>query len=376
MRILIAPDKFKGALDATGVADALAAGCRDALPSAQITCCPMADGGEGSGALLAHAAGAEQRTVTVRDPLGRERAARWWFDPPRRTAIVEMAEASGLWLLDEVQRDATQTSSFGTGELIRQACVAGARHVTLCVGGSATVDGGAGCLQALGWELVDRRGAVISEPASGSVLARVANVRPPKNAVPAAITILCDVTNPLLGENGAAPVFAPQKGASSQQVRDLEMGLQNWARVLQRCTGKNPRAAVGGGAAGGLPAGLFAACDARLVGGFDEIARRVGLRAKFEDCDLTLTGEGRIDEQTVGGKVVAGVARIGADRGVPVAAFAGQVRPITQLAETIGLRDIVAITPPATPLKTALSATAANLRRAAADFLRSRGSCG
>lgn len=375
MKILIAPDKFRNALDAQDVGEALAAGARQACPSAEIIVCPMADGGEGTGRLLAEAAAAQQRTSRVRDPLGRERDARWWWDQQTAAAIIEMAEASGLNLLTGAERDATRTTSYGTGQLIRAAIDAGARNVTLCVGGSATVDGGAGCLQALGWELIDQTGECIRELAAGGTLERIGEIRPPEPIPRLSSEVLCDVNNPLLGPRGAAAIFGPQKGASPTQVRQLEAGMKNWAAVLTACTGHEVSDLPGAGAAGGLPAGLAAALTAKLVPGFDEVARRLELRAKLAGCDLCLTGEGRLDEQTVGGKVVSGVAELGRQVGVPVVALVGDVRPpsgqtVAQLARTVGLREIVVVTPPNTPTEAALAAAADNLRTAVRRFLR------
>lgn len=374
MKALIAPDKFKDALDAAGVAEALAAGVRDARPAAEIVVCPLGDGGEGTGRLLASALQAQEQSAAVLDPLGRQREARWWLCPDRETAVVEMAEASGLALLEVAQRDALRTTSFGTGQLLRTAQEAGRRRVLLCVGGSATVDGGAGCLQALGWKFVDHSGATISEPVTGGMLPSIARVQSPLKAWAGSLDILCDVDNPLLGPRGAAAVFGPQKGATSAGVRQLERGLAHWADVLVRCGGMDMRALAGGGAAGGLPAGLVAALGAHLRPGFAEVARQVGLHDKLAGCDLCLTGEGRIDDQTAGGKVVAGVARLAAEHRMPVLAFTGaaRLRPgqtLEDLGRGIGVERIVVISPGDMPLPEALAATAANLRRAAREAM-------
>ena len=387
MRILVAPDKFRDALDAQSAADALAAGVRDVRPDAEITCCPLGDGGEGTGRILAEVLHAEERTATVLDPLGRPRTARWWLCPTASpAAVVEMAEASGLALLAPGERDPLRTTSFGTGQLLHAALAAGARHILLCVGGSATVDGGAGCLQALGWEFADAAGGVIPPPIAGGTLARVASLRPPATALRAVIDVLCDVDNPLLGPRGAAQVFAPQKGASPEAVHALESGLAHWTDVLERFGAPGVRAVPYGGAAGGLPAGLVAALSvrlpvgfaaalgARLLGGFDEVARHLRLADKLRGCDLCLTGEGRLDEQTGGGKVVAGVARLAQAANVPTIAFVGALRTARaqsadQLAALLGLQRVIVVTPPGTPLSEALPATALNLRRAASELL-------
>lgn len=372
MRVLIAPDKFKDALDAEVVAAALAAGVRDARPDAEIECCPLADGGEGTGRILARALGAEERCAGVLDPLGHERRAQWWLRAAQRLAIVEMAEASGLALLQAGERDALRTSSYGTGQLLRAAADAGCTHVLLCVGGSATVDGGAGCLQALGWQFVDMAGAPLSGRMCGGALIDAGSIRPPAARLALSIDILCDVDNPLLGPRGAAPVFGPQKGASAAGVEELERGLALWADVLEHSCGCDVRALPAGGAAGGIAAGLVAACGARLRPGFDEVALHVDLRGKLAGCELCLTGEGRIDDQTAGGKAVAGVARLAGQAGVDTIALAGAVRlrkgqTIDDLARAVGVRRIVLITPAGIPLEAALAATATNLRCAARE---------
>ncbi len=377
MHILIAPDKFKDALDAPGVAAAMAAGVRDAIPGAEVTCCPLGDGGEGTGRLLAAARGMQSQAVGVLDPLGRPRQATWWLDTAGDAGIVEMAEASGLWLLAPQERDAIRTSSFGTGQLLRAAIGAGARALTLCVGGSATVDGGAGCLQALGWRILWRGEEV--PLACGGALDRVVAIEPPADVDVlrgVRLTILCDVNNPLLGPCGAAAVFAPQKGATPAQVATLQANLCHWADVLERATGVAVRDLPGAGAAGGLPAGLAAATGARLVGGFDEVARQVRLREHIRGADLVLTGEGCLDPQTAGGKVVAGVAALAArESSRPVLALVGAWRGAAhatrrEAAARLGLREIIVITPPGTPLEVALAQTECHLRVAARRAVR------
>ena len=375
MRILVAPDKFKDALDAHEVAAALAAGVR--ADDVEIISCPLGDGGEGTGRLLADALQAEQRVSEVLDPLGRERAAYWWIDRKSRTGIIEMAQASGLHLLTPDERDPTRTTSYGTGQLTRAALDVGCRHLTLCVGGSATVDGGAGCLQGLGWRLLDAKGAPIEEPLAGAALPKVARIAPPDAEMAADIEILYDVTNPLLGPRGAAAVFAPQKGASAAQVRQLEAALHHWANVLAGFATRDVSEIAGTGAAGGLPAGLVATTEARLRAGFDEVAHHLKLREKAADSDLILTGEGRLDEQTGSGKVVAGVARLGQELGKPVVACVGAARTATgedprQLGRRLGLQDVVVVTPPGTPTDVALARAADNLKEATARYLTAR----
>ncbi len=377
MRILLAPDKFKDALDAAQVCAAMAAGLRDACPDVQIVQCPLADGGEGTGAILAQALEAERRAAEVLDPLGRPVAAHWWWAPRRQLAIVEMSQASGLWRLAPQERQGGRTTSYGTGQLIAAAIQAGAARVLLCVGGSATVDGGSGCLQALGWKLLNGAGNVIFAHGCGELLDQVRGVRPPPGGGPdVLIDVLCDVDNPLTGPRGAACVFGPQKGVASAELARIERGLENWAALLRRVTGRDLRYDAGAGAAGGLPAGLAAALEARLCPGFDTVAHVAGLAARLAQCELVLTGEGRLDEQTLGGKVVGGVARVAGGAGVPLVVLAGSVQRAepslrSDWLAALPARDIIEITPAGMPLATALSQTAALLRRASCEFLKS-----
>jgi len=376
VRILIAPDKFRHALDAARVAAALAAGARAARPEAELVLCPLGDGGEGTGRILANVLGAAPRQTLVLDPLARPHAATWWWHEEQRLAIIEMAQASGLALLADDERDPLRTTSFGTGQLLRAAADAGASHALLCVGGSATVDGGTGCLQALGCRLLDDSGRVLPEPAGGATLPRIARVQPGP-PLPMTIDVLCDVENPLLGPRGAAAVFGPQKGADRLTVRKLAEGLAHWAEIVGPVGEGDLAARRGTGAAGGLPFALVALCRARLCSGFDAVAEHVRLDDQLAGCNLCLTGEGRIDDQTASGKVVAGVARRAARYQIPTWAFCGQVRcgpgrTLADLAQSIGAEQIIVITPANTPLARALAETEANLRRASEAALTTR----
>jgi len=375
MRVLIAPDKFRDALDATRVAETLARAVREAVPTAQVDCCPLSDGGEGTGEILGAALGARPRSVTVTDPLGRPCAARWWLVPGHSHAIVEMAEASGLKRLSPRERNPLGTSTYGTGMLMRVAMDFGCTSMWVAVGGSATVDGGAACLQALGFRMYDQRGRTIDEPLTPRRLTDVARLQPPENPPKCALTVLCDVHNPLLGPEGAAPIFAGQKGADAAAIRQLEEALSHWALLLADLSGRDVGSLPHGGAAGGLAVGLAAALNARLVGGFECVARCVQLEKRVAHADLVLTGEGRLDAQTVGGKVVAGVARLAARHAKPVVAFVGQVARSNgdgadAIGRALGLHALHVITPAGTPPEEALSRTAENLYRCATEYLR------
>ena len=376
MRILIAPDSFKEALDAEDVAAALAEGVRAARPDAEVDCCPLGDGGEGSARILARACGAEELRRDISGPRGRRRMARWWRHSGSQTAYIELAEAAGLALLSPAERDPLRTTTYGVGELLQCAVDRGCKSLLLCVGGSATVDGGAGCLQALGCRFHNATGDLIDEPLSGGRLRDVARIDVPSNPIEA-LTVLCDVDNPLIGPEGAAPVFAPQKGADAATVRELAAALDHWANVLNDATGRDVRTIPHGGAAGGIAAGLHAALGAQLVPGFHAIAERLCLRDRVARADLVLTGEGRFDAQTARGKVVAGVARLAQSRGVPAVALVGAAdgdeTARKHAARRLGLRDVCVITPSGTKIGDALAETRANLYRAARALLEGEG---
>lgn len=374
MRVLVAPDKFKDALDANAVSEAIAAGLRAANPSAEIVMCPLADGGEGTGVILARHLNAEMRSECVLDPLGRIRAASWWQTPDGRTAIVEMAEASGLALLRRHERDALRATSYGTGQLIAAARAAGCDEVLLTVGGSATMDGGAGCLQALGWQLIDADGHALPKPADATALERTADLRPPEGGVPT-MRILCDVDNPLVGARGAANVFAPQKGADAAAVARLARAHARWANLLERIAGREIRNVPHGGAVGGLPAALMALSAARACYGFDVVADIVALEARLRCADLCITGEGRLDDQTAGGKTVAGVARLAQRYGVSTVVLCGAVRlqehqTLTELAQALGVARIQELGRADEPLAQSLRETRTRLQDAAEHILR------
>ncbi|MCG3126367.1 MAG: Glycerate 3-kinase [Phycisphaerae bacterium] len=371
--ILVAPDKFKGSLSAAEAAAAMADGVRDACADAAVDVCPLADGGEGSGEILAAALGARRREVEALDALGRPRVAAWWLEAGTSTAIVEFAQIAPMVRGATVQ-DVLRATSYGVGQVLAAAAGAGARHVLLCCGGSGSVDGGAGCLQALGFEFIDRDGRRIDVPLGGEGLARVAGVQAPAAHVDVAIDVLCDVDNPLCGERGAAPVFAPQKGATAPEAVDaLARNLTTWAGLAKRITGIRIADVAHGGAAGGVPAGLHAFTGARLLSGCEAIARAVRLEERMAAARLCLTGEGRLDAQTAGGKVVAGVARVARARGVPVVAFAGQVDGDAAVGEPLGLRAAIAISPAELDHASALARAAQLLRAAVGDYLRTVG---
>lgn len=338
--IAIAPDSFKGALDALGVAKAIASGLGEVLPDASFRLIPMADGGEGSAGAWADAVGAEIVTTGAADPLGRPIEASFAFSEVDSTAVIEMAAASGLPLLALSERNPLLASTAGTGDLIRKALDLGARKIVLCIGGSATNDAGTGMATALGARFLDSNGHPL--PPGGSALADLASIDlsgldPRLDET--AIEVACDVTNPLCGPSGASCVYGPQKGASEADVARLDAALAHLATIAEKELGVPADLACrpGSGAAGGLGYGLAAFLGATFRRGVEMIADEVGLADKLAGCDLVITGEGRIDSQTVNGKTPAGVAAVAKKRDLPVIAICGCVGTGYEAVHGIGI---------------------------------------
>jgi glycerate kinase len=312
----VAPDSFKGSLTSVQVAEALRAGWLRARPNDEVLVAPLADGGEGTLVAIAAAGGWDWCEVAAHDPLGRPVRARWLRSSDGARGIVELAEASGLSRLGSRERDPLAASTLGTGEVIRAALDAGVRRITLGIGGSATTDGGAGILQALG--------ASVSEDAVdlSGLDPRLADVE---------LRIACDVTNPLLGERGAAATYGPQKGATLHDVRLLNKRLESFADALEAATGRRERDTPGAGAAGGTGFGLLAIRDRlrslELVPGVGLVMDETDLAGKLGRADIVVTGEGRIDEQTAFGKTALGVAMRALEAGLPCIAVGGGVTP-------------------------------------------------
>lgn len=362
MRVICAPDKFKGSLTAEEAARAMERGVRRAVGEGSVAVverCPVADGGEGTVEALLSATGGRRQVSVVTGPRGEPVRATWgmWDDARRgRTAVVEMAAASGWSLLSPDDRDPTRTTTFGTGEMIRAALDAGAEHLVLGIGGSATCDGGCGAAQALGVRFWIDRGQgpqPLDRPVTGGMLGSIVRVDlsgRDRRIRPGWVRAACDVTNPLYGSNGAAYVYAPQKGATAAQVQALDDGLRRLARVVgDRWAERSAGVAVspetpGSGAAGGLGYGLMTFLDARLERGVELVLDAIGFDQRLNGCDLCLTGEGRLDAQTASGKAVLGVARRSIRAGVPVIALAGQIEPGTsQTMRVQGVSRCVAI---------------------------------
>ncbi len=368
MKVVIAPDSYKESLSAHEVAVEIAAGFREIFPDADYVILPLADGGEGTVEAMVAATGGRIVSVGVTGPLGKPVPAFYGLTGDGRTAVIEMAAASGLMLVPPEQRNPMVTTTYGTGELMRAALGAGVSRMVVGIGGSATVDGGAGMLQALGLKLLDREGGDIGF--GGGALDRLARIGaggldPRLGEV--AIEVACDVDNPLLGEQGAAAVFGPQKGATPEMVAQLDANLAHLAAVISRDLGREVAMAPGAGAAGGLGAALLA-LGGGLRPGIDIILETVGFEAVARDADLIITGEGRMDSQTVSGKAPLGVARLAKRLGKPVIAITGSLAADVGMVYPYGIDAVFSVVREPCSLEDALANAAANVRMAARNI--------
>jgi glycerate kinase len=352
MKILIAPDKFKGTLNAREVAQHIAQGLFDVMPDAQIEIVPMADGGEGTAEAICEARDCSWFECKAHDPLGREIDARYGWIDQEKLAVMEMSEAAGMRRLSQNERDPIRATTFGVGEMILDASKRGAKEIIIGLGGSATNDGGFGMARALGYRFLagekELTGAVteptrltkiiLPERVVGALVSsaqsedrRLAQ-SPLQRGLPRIIAAV-DVKNPLLGENGATRIFGPQKGAGKNDLDDLERALTKLADVVAAEFGFDRRNEAGAGAAGGLGFGLLSFCDATIRPGFDVVAEAVALESKMKDADLVITGEGSLDLQTLEGKTPAGVAWLARKLGKPVFAIVGRASEDLELRE-------------------------------------------
>ncbi|MBN6774383.1 glycerate kinase [Pseudomonas granadensis] len=371
MKVVIAPDSFKDSLSAQGVAEAIALGLAQVWPQATLVKCPMADGGEGTVESILAACAGELRRSRVRGPLGAPVEAAWGWLPQTQTAIIEMAEASGLQLVPPGQRDACISSTFGTGELIRAALDSGAQRVILAIGGSATNDGGAGAMQALGLKLLDAPDqALVPGGLALAQLARLDLSALDPRLAQVRFDIAADVNNPLCGPHGASAIFGPQKGASPTQVQQLDQALGHFAELCAQALGKDVRDEPGSGAAGGLGFAAKAFLGAQFQAGVEVVAELVGLADAVKDADLVITGEGRFDAQTLRGKTPFGVARIAKQHGVPVVVIAGTLGDGYQELYDHGIDAAFAVTSGPMTLEQACAEAPRLLRERATDIAR------
>ncbi len=377
MRILIAPQEFKGSLTARQAAAAIADGLRRALPDAELEPLLLADGGPGTVDALVEATAGQSFEADAHDPLGRPIRARWGAlgdrrDDTARTAVIEMAAASGLSLLRPDELDPGRASTSGTGELLRTALDAKYPRIIIGVGGSATNDGGAGVAQALGARLVDKSGGEL--PPGGrplALLSRIDAAELDPRLATTEVIVAADVTNPLCGPQGASLIYGPQKGATGGLDHELDIALTHYAAVVRRDLGVDIADTPSGGAGGGIVAGLIAFCGAKVRPGFDIVADAVGLTGRIRWADLVVTGEGRLDRQSAFGKTTAGVAHMARAANKPVIALAGSVDAGYQSEAEQLFDDVFTLTPElATPEEAV--ARAADLLSQAAEALGRR----
>ncbi|WP_447043279.1 glycerate kinase [Vreelandella sp. H-I2] len=371
MNVLLCPDSFKDALSAQDAASAMARGVKSAAPNAQVQICPLADGGEGSLDALIAATGAERRQLAVQDALGRFRQATWGWLSDQRTAFIELAEASGLQHLAADERNALHTSTFGVGELLLAALDQGAEKALLLLGGSATNDGGAGMLQALGARFSDQNGNAL--PPGGAALCQLAcleldglDPRLARLTLEAAV----DVDNPLLGERGASAIFAPQKGASPEDVEQLDRALSHFADISAQLLGDDYRTLPGAGAAGGMGFAAKAFLNATLKPGIEMIMQQANMATLLARADLVITGEGRLDGQSLAGKTPIGVSRAAQRFNKPVIVLAGSLGDGWQACFDEGVTAAFALADGPMTLNDALPRTAELLEARCESLLR------
>jgi glycerate kinase len=344
MKILICPDKFKDCMPAGKVAMYIRQGIEKVIPDAEYRIIPMADGGEGTVDALVQATGGQLVEVRVHDPLMRPVNSFFGISGDGKTAFIEMAAASGLALLDASERNPMNTTTYGTGELIRCALDNGCRDIVLGIGGSATVDGGVGMAQALGVHFTDAAGNESEQ--NGGSLGKIAHINlehlDPR-VLQCRIRAACDVTNPVAGPQGAAFVYGPQKGASSYEVKELDRNLHHLSRLIMNTLQIDIANLPGGGAAGGMGAGIVALLKGELIPGFDLVSRVTRLEKWIDWADLVITGEGKMDAQTAFGKTPAGVAQMTRVRKKPVIAFTGALESNHDELKQLGFNEVINI---------------------------------
>ncbi|KEY46154.1 glycerate kinase [Citrobacter amalonaticus] len=369
MKIVIAPDSFKESLSAMQVATAIEQGFREIYPDAQYVKLPMADGGEGTVESMVEATEGHYHFIDVTGPLGTPVQARWGMLGDGKTAVIEMAAASGLHHVPPEHRNPLLTTSYGTGELILAALDRGVEHIILGIGGSATNDGGAGMLQALGIDLLDEKGDAL--PEGGGALSKLATIDT-SHADPrlktVSITVACDVNNPLCGPTGASAIFGPQKGATEAMVAALDGALAVYGKRLQEFTGRDVMNAPGAGAAGGMGAALLGLLGADLKPGVEIVINALQLERQVADASLVITGEGRLDSQSICGKTPIGVARCAKRYQKPVIALAGGLTQDHQIVHEHGLDAVFSVLTRIATLPEALEDAEYNLRISARNI--------
>ncbi|WP_299681674.1 glycerate kinase [uncultured Dokdonia sp.] len=371
MKFVIAPDKYKDSLSGFEFCDAVEEGLQRVFQNAEIIKKPLADGGDGTIAIIGHYLNGNTQRVEVNDPLFRKIEGSYLYNEASETAFVEMAEASGLKLLNQEERNCMYTTTYGTGELIVNAIQKGASKIILGIGGSATCDAGMGMAHALGYDFLDAQGNVLSP--IGANLIHVAHINDSR-VLPELhdITFLvaCDVTNPLYGSNGSAHVYGSQKGASEAEVLALDKGLRNYASIVNTLVNNHVQEIEGGGAAGGMGVASCVFLKATLTSGIDLIKELAGFEEAVQEADWIITGEGQLDEQTISGKTISGVLETAKKHKIPVAALCGSIDISIQDQEDLGLTYATAITSGVMTLQKAIAHSYENLVMASYNFAR------
>jgi glycerate kinase len=364
MHILIAPNAFKNSLDAASVAAAIGKGLQQSGLDCSVEYFPVGDGGDGTAALIIQNQNGNIVEGETHDALHRKINASFGLIDNNKTAVIELADASGIRLLQQYELDPLQATTFGTGELIKCALNRNINKIILCIGGSATVDGGTGILQALGIKFLDDKNEMLHGlPAALSDLSFVDTKYFDKRILDCELVILCDVENTLLGDDGAAKIFGPQKGASEQDIKKLETALATFREITLNNTGVDIANVKHGGAAGGVAAGLSAYCNAKLVNGIDYFLDITGFDKALQEADLVITGEGKIDQQTLQGKGPYGVAVKAKEKNIPVVGIAGSISLETDMQLKKYFDVLVPINNDITDMKTAIQNSEGNLIR-------------
>jgi glycerate kinase len=373
VKIVVAPDSFKGSLTALEVSDAIEKGIREVFPEAEIIKIPMADGGDGTVECLVNATGGEILREKVIGPLGNEILAHYGILGDKKTAVIEMAAASGLTLVPENKRNPLITTTYGTGQLIKAALNQGCRKMIIGIGGSATNDGGAGMLQALGVKLLDREEKEVGFGGGelkkinridiSSLDNRLSDIR---------VLVASDVNNPLCGPMGASRIYGPQKGATPEIIEELDKSLSYFAGLIKRDLNKDVKDIPGAGAAGGLGASLMAFLNAELRPGIEIMIEAVKLEQAIKDADLVITGEGKIDSQTIYGKAPIGVAKIAKKYNVPVVAVAAIIEEDSRIFQSYGIDTLIKVSEPPMRLSEIKTKKIWLIKKSIKQFLRGR----
>jgi len=370
MKIVVAPDSFKGSLTAVEVSDAIEQGVREIFPEAEVVKIPMADGGDGTVQCLVNATGGKILREKVTGPLGDEVLASYGILGDKKTAVIEMAEASGLTLVPENKRNPLITTTYGTGQLIKAALDQECRKMIIGIGGSATNDGGAGMVQALGVKLLDKNGEEIGF--GGGELKKVFRIDTKylnNHLSETKVLIASDVSNPLCGSKGASRIYGPQKGATPEIIEELDESLAHFAEIIKRDLHKHIKDIPGAGAAGGLGASLMAFLNAELRPGIEIIIEIVKLEQAIKDADLVITGEGKIDSQTIYGKAPIGVARIAKKYNIPVIAVAAIISDDADIVHQHGIDNLIKVSEPPMSLAEPKSKKVRLVKRSIKQFL-------